>query len=261
MTRAGFDANVADFGEGAVHLKVEEYASLILQHGNGAEYRRSILCPCARIESGLPAIGCKVCRGMGRAYPKEMRCPTMVLDSQRSSNMKWAAVGLMTQGMVTLSFPPSFVPGIGDIVLPEGDVHVVQETLWRDGSRRVDVDMYRDQRAVGVPGSDQPLIQRPGRDRLLYPETECIEQVAYLRKDGSLALPEDLEYKIEPDGTWRWLGSFGPEPGKAFTIRYRAPAAYMIHATGPLFRHENDSTMPYKVVAQRLDRLSADDLR
>ena len=33
-----------------LHLSVEEYDDLLLTHGSGAEWRRSILCPCLRSE-------------------------------------------------------------------------------------------------------------------------------------------------------------------------------------------------------------------
>jgi hypothetical protein len=241
------------------HLSVEEYNDLLLTNGSGAEYRRAINCPCVRIETRQAALDCQVCRGLGRVYPARLREPLIVLDTSRTATMKWAAAGLMAQGNITLTFPCGIIPGIGDMVLPSTDVHVVQEYLFRDGTRRVSDDQLRDRRTR----ADHRKVPLKGRDaKLLYPDPDQIECVVYIDDAGELvfALPS-IDYKLHNDGRLTWLADKGPASGHAVTVRYRAPAAYVIHNSGPILRRENSENMPYRVMAQRLDKIEPDDLR
>jgi len=244
-----------------IHFNPEEYTSLILNHGSGAEYRRSVTCPCARIETRQAAMGCKFCRGLGLLYPEDLRGPTIVLDSSRSATNKWAAAGVLPSGTIQVSFPIGVIPAIGDMLLPDEEVHVVEETLWRD-DRAVDGNVVRLDRARMVPGRDDPVPQRAAVERLLYPDTTEIERVTYIdeARDAMVAA-RPADYRVAADGTFTWAAGRGPEPGKAYTVRYRAPAAYIVHSSAPVFRQEASTGMPYKATLGRLDRLSADDLR
>jgi hypothetical protein len=151
------------------------------------------------------------------------------------------------------------IPAMGDMVLPCGDVHVVQETLFRDGSRRVTDSLLRDARRAP---DHLPAPQRPRLERLLYPGVTCVEMVSYLNEAGDLVLATESQYALDSDSRWTWRDGFGPAPGAAWTVRYRAPAAYVVYTSAPMFRHEGGgSPMPYRVQAQRLDRASAEDLR
>jgi hypothetical protein len=247
--------NLADLG-GIVHLRPEEYDRLIEAHGNSCEYRRAMLCPCRRIDAGTPALGCKHCRGLGYLYPPSMRMPMILLDVSRSGNLKLVAAGLVAQGQISLTFPRGFLPGRGDIVLPDGDLHLVQEQLWRGGTRRVPREALREDREPGAV----PLVQRPRLERLLYPCEVQIEAVYYIAGEN-LHCARPSEYTLTDDNRWTWREGFGPEEGEAWSIRYRAPAAYMVENASPVFRHEADEGCPYRVEAKRLDRLGPDDLR
>jgi hypothetical protein len=59
----------------------------------------------------------------------------------------------------------------------------------------------------------------------------------------------------------RWRDGRGPAPGKAYAVRYRAPAAYMVRPAEPILRVEYEAGLPYRCEAQRLDRWGEGDLR
>lgn len=250
-----YDVNQAEIGP-IPHYNPAEYASLIVQHGIGAQYRKAILCPCIRLDTGMPRVGCPHCRGLGRLYPLKWRIPMIVLDTSRSSNVKMAVAGLMMDGIITLSFPPGVIPGVGDLVLPDGDLHIVQETLFRGGTKRVPDSIRNAPRVTSV------AIPNEGRDeRLLYPTDVEIEAAYYLDAGDNLIEARDDAYTLGVENRWTWRDGEGPEMGHAWTVRYRATACYMIAGTGPMFRCEADVAQPYKAQAKRLDRLAPSDLR
>jgi hypothetical protein len=240
-----------------VHLSAAEFDILIVSEGTSGELRRAVICPCVRIDIRTPDVSCSVCHGMGRTYPASMREPLIWLDSERSTTTKLASIGQIPDGTIRVTFPSGVVPAFGDMLLPDGEIHVVTETLFRDGSRRThDVDLrpYR-------PSADQVKpAQNPRAERLLYHDPCCIEFVAY-RRDGQLCEANSSEYTIDADGRWTWRGDAGPEIGHAWTVRYRAPAIYLVHTSAPRYRSSADARMPHLVTARRLDIVSSEDLR
>ena len=69
------------------------------------------------------------------------------------------------------------------------------------------------------------------------------------------------EYHVDTDGRWDWHGDAGPAPGDAWSVRYRAPAVYVVFTSAPRFRTEADQPMPQLVTVKRLDKVSHEDLR
>lgn len=260
-TQPGFmsGSNVNAFG--SLHLSVQEFNEALLAHGSACEHRQAILCPCVRIETSQPDISCSHCRGVGYLYPVSMRQPLIVLDTQRNATMKWAQAGLMQDGTVMMTFPCGIIPGRGDLILPDNDVHVIQEHLFREGSRRVDDSMLRDERTRVIKEQrKRPLGSR--NEKLIYPTDVCVEAAFYIDADDVLVpLTEGMHYKLGPSNTWLWLDDWGPPPGKATSVRYQAPAAYMVEGSSPRLRQESTESMPYAVTLKRLDRVSPDDLR
>lgn len=242
-----------------LHLSQREFNELLITHGSGAEYRRAIACPCVHIDSRQPATGCPACNGVGLFYPERFREPIIVLDTSRSSTAKWTSAGMIADGTITLTFPCGIIPGRGDLILPADEVHVVTETLYRNATMRVTDGLLRPERSA--PGQrKRPL--RPRNERLIYPGDVCIEAVYYVAADRQVveATPT-LDFTLGPRNEWRWNDGRGPADGSGWTVRYRAPAAYMVGGSGPLFRQENNADVPYRVTASRLDRIDVDDLR
>lgn len=243
----------------APHLSPLEFDALLRAHGSPVEYRPAIACPCVRIDTRMPAGTCPTCKGLGRVYPEALRKQVTVLDTQRSATLRLERAGLAAQGTIQLTFPVGVIPALGDMVLPCGDVHIVQETLFRDGTRRVTDAMIRDARRAP---DHLPVAQRERTERLLYPGISCIELASYINADGAFVMATEAQYTIDADSRWTWKEGFGPAPGAAWTVRYRAPAAYVVYTSSPMFRHEGGGgPMPYRVQAQRLDKVSAEDLR
>lgn len=247
--------NLADIG-GVVHFNPEEYDDAIETHGTSCEYRRSILCPCIQLDTQAPRLGCKHCRGLGYLYPEELRQPLIVLDVSRSGNLKLVQAGLMASGQISLTFPRGFLPGRGDQILMDGDLHLVQEQLWQGGSRRLSRGHLSDQR----PPDSIPLVQRPRAERLLYECEVQIEAVYYLA-DDELHQASCSEYVLLDGNVWRWQPGRGPAEGEAWTVRYRAPSCYFVENSAPVYRDEADRPCPYRVEAKRLDRIAERDLR
>lgn len=249
--------NVADLP--TLRMTAAEFDLLIADQGSSGELRRSLPCPCARIDTKTPAGDCPRCHGTGRTYPKTLREPMMWLDQQRQATMKLAAVGAIPDGTIHLTFPSGYVPGFGDMVLPDDEAHVVVELLFRDSTRRVfdrDLSVYRD-------STDQRKMPQTERlERLLYPVPCCIEFVG-IEDEATRELVEvsPHDYTIDRDGRWTWHKGCGPESGKAWAVRYRAPAIYVVHTSAPRFREVGNQRMPHLVTAKRLDVFAAEELR
>jgi hypothetical protein len=256
-TRSVLDSvNVA--GIMGAHLSAAEFDYLIVQHGNSGEFRRAQACPCVRLETRTADVSCSACKGLGRYYPDEMREPLIVLDVQRNETRRLAAAGQLPSGTISLTFPSEIVPGFGDLWLPDEEEHVVTETLWSQGTMRATDDALRIDR-VGQDQIKPSLL--PRKERLLYPSICCVENVAYKAESGDILTASEHQYHIDTDGRWTWRAGCGPSPGRAWTVRYRAPAAYMVHTSSPVYRSEADERMPHKCNAQALNRISAEDLR
>lgn len=240
-----------------MHLSVDEYNNLLLEHGSAAEYRKAIFCPCIRVETRQAVGNCKHCRGLGWLYPEHMRGPMIVLDTSRTSTLKWAAAGLMAQGQITLTFPCGELPGIGDMILPCNDVHVVQEHLIRNVSQQV---TDRHTSGFRTRPHQRPTSWGKRDERLTYPDPQ-VECITYETAEGELVFADPTTFNLTHDGVLTWQDGHGPEPGHAASVRYRAPAAYVIQGASPLLRREGNVNMPYRATAQRLDKVSVDDLR
>lgn len=250
------DASVFNFE--SLHLNPVEYDSAILVHGSSGEYRKGMLCPCARIETGQGALGCKACRGLGRIHPVELREPMIFLDSSRSAQAKYTGAGLLVEGQLQVSFPLGVIPARGDLLLPDNEVAVIHETLFRavqqyDGRKlRAELDQ---------PGQ-RPNPTRVRRAQLLYDnlEPEAIQEVSYIAPNGLAVLARRSDWKLS-GARLEWLGKASPGAGEGFSVRYCAPAAYMVEAMWPVFRREADAVMPWRANLTRIDKLQENDLR
>lgn len=248
-------ANLADML--GVHMSALELDTMIVLHGNSGEFRRCMICPCVRRDIPNGDVGCPDCHGLGRQYPIHLREPLYVLDVQRSATAKLMAAGKLAQGTIQITFPSGVIPAFGDMWLPDQEEHVVTEVLFLDGSRRtVDADL----RPFRVSSDSIKQADVGRKERLLYPNPCCIEDVAYKADDGTTLHATPMQYHVDGDGRWTWrIG--GPAPGEAWVVRYRAPATYVIGTADPMYRSEADQRMPHRVTAQRLDVASHEDLR
>lgn len=262
MTRPTFMAGLDTSAIAApMHFDREEYDRLIIEHGSSGQWWPAILCPCARLETRNAASSCPICRGKSHIYPIELRQPVMVLDTSRTATLKWATAGLITQGQITLTWPCGIVPGIGDLILPDGDQHVVTQRLFHRATVRVPDSAVREERSRFLSTHRRPQYGSRN-ERLLYPsEDVCIEAAYRVEDDRLLRLHPGQDFTLGPENSWLWRDGREPEEGTAWTVRYRATAAYMIRGSAPLLRREGDQNMPYRTMAERLDRVAADDLR
>lgn len=241
---------------GLMHLSPEEFDTAIALHGSSGELRRAMPCPCVRIDTRTPKISCRHCKGIGQLYPAHLREPMMVLDLQRRSTAKLIAAGKVPVGTIQLTFPAGYVPGFGDMFLPDEEEHVVTQTLFRDGTvRATDAHLRLDRVS---PDQVKPSL-RPRFERLLYDNVCCIEAVAFEDDDGDMVFSNPSEYHVDKDGRWTWRKDCGPASGRAWVVRYRAPAAYLVHTSVPVYRTEADQAMPHLVTAQALYRLTHED--
>lgn len=250
--------NVARFD--GVHLDPAEFDVILAEHGTSGEWRRAIVCPCFRPDTGTARIDCPHCGGRRYTYPEHLREPMIVLDTQRRTTFKRIAAGELADGTVHLTFPSHVIPSTGDMWLPDGEEHVVTETFVRDGTRRVE-------RAHLLPSRTYVPDHRPVEgggarvERLLYERPCCVEAVTWEVGAELRYGTAGFDFTVDADGSWRWAAGRGPEPGHAWTVRYRAPAAYMLGTEGASYRTEGDSAMPRLVTARRLDKVVSNDIR
>lgn len=240
---------IGDFGRlgfDAVDIGME-----IVANGVECDFWRAVPCPCVRVETRLPAADCGVCRGTGFAYPEELRSELTVLGSGRGKRWSPDPSGESSQGDERVTFPPGITVGRGDQLRPKGERHVVLETLFRGLQEVRPHELPR-------PPHVAPRAPRPRREALLYPDPACVEMVAWIA-DGKLrTLTGSRVSLIREEGRGariRFPAEGGPAPGSAYTVRYLAPAAYVVHLEGPAFRQHAETVLPESVSLKRLDRL------
>lgn len=251
-------ARVGDFA--ALHIDPIELSDLIEMHGMGAELRRAISNPNQRIETHSARIN-GYGRGLPWVYPLDRREPVIVVLQNRGPKAQLVMAGDIVTGQAWALFPLGIQPGDGDLLLPEGEVHVINETIHR-AEQQIDNSKLR-----GRAYDDRikpPPKMTPKAEKLLYPDPCCIEGIWWVNDDddGLCKGTEGLDYQIVGGNEIRWREGRGPQAGKSYSIRYTAPAAYVCTSGAPIFRSEGgQAAMPYRCQVQRLDRWGEPDVR
>jgi hypothetical protein len=250
------DVSINDFAH--LHLDPHELSDLIETHGTGAELRRAVWCPCVRVETRAPRTGCPHCKGLRFTYPDKLRDDVVCLVQSRNPKRALVPAGELVTGIAVVTFPLGIVPGLGDMLLPEGEFHVVHESLWR-AYQPIDNQTIRD-RLRRTRDTEAPKID-PGPEILLYPKIACVEHLHWIdRETAKLCEGSAADYELQ-GATVVWREGRGPAAGDAYSIRYRAQAAYILNPGEPVTRAESGQGMPYRVEAQRLDKWGTPSLR
>ena len=117
--------------------------------------------------------------------------------------------------------------------------------------------MVRDRQTA--PDQLAPLVH-PTTERLLYPDVIKVETLYWLDEHGQLKLGQAGRDYTRSGQVITFRPDHGPAPGRAFSVRYQAPAAYVVSPGEPVFR-TGEVGFPYRCDAQRLDRWGSPDLR
>jgi len=233
-----------------LHLNPDEINDFILIHGACGEYRKGFLCPCSRLETGLASAGCEVCHGVGYIHPEKDRHPLVFLDHSRQAQFRFRGVGSLADGTIAITFPSGIVPGRGDLILPDHEVVVVHEQFHRD-VQQATLRTLADRRLV--PEQDHgPFRPRPAR--LLYPSVTEVEALHWIHEDRLVEAHAGVDYRIRA-GRIEWLPGVAPDVGEGFSVRYTAPAAYMVAGNMPNYRTEGGRALPWSVTAQQLAKV------
>lgn len=233
-----------------MHVSAKEIDDQILLHGNCGELRRAVRCPCARIDTNTANAACQTCRGVGWVYPETLREPMIFLDHSRSGNPKPQGPGMLSDGTISVTLPCGTTPAKGDLLLPTDDVVVVHEQFHRD-VQQVSTRTLADRQVVHGQRSRR---LRTRRAALLYPDVVSIDALFWKLGEQLVQGVQGRDFRLV-DGAIEWLAGESPAEGEGFSVRYQAPAAYIIHNSMPLFRHEAGNSMPWSVQAQRLDKV------
>ncbi len=262
----GIDENFARLTSfAAIHLDPLEVDEFVSQHGVCGRLRRAMVCPCRRAASEQAAVDCPDCAGAGLLYPSALDVHTMALLTSRDANTRAVGAGHMTTGHVSATFPSAISPGVplipgrGDQFWPEGEVHVVQQLLYRGGMPDL-VDRFELSDGPEPP----PRAIEPEQDRLLYPENVEVEQAAMRGPSGVVMLRQGFDFTIvhhDRQAYIAWKPGRGPERGRAVSLRYRAQAVYVVAESAPRARFEAGAGMPFQAQLHRLDRWGEEGLR
>lgn len=231
------------------HINLEDLDNHILEHGVGAELRQAMPCPCARIENRQSRATCPNCAGQRWIFPEHMRKSVIVLTTSRSPMRKMRDAGELVSGTVQMTFTSDIRPGAGDMVLPDGDTHVVTQVLFR-AVQQVDPTLVRSR---STHPDQLPPAGNVAPERLLYPDVIEVQELVWENEQRQLCFGRQGDYE-RVGNTILWSDGRGPAAGKAYTVRYIAPAAYMLFPGEPTIRGEGTQYYPIKCEAQRLDR-------
>lgn len=241
-------ATIADFA--GLGIDPAELDAVIVTDGIGVTYRRGLRCPCLRPESHQARIGCPACRGLGWMHPERLSEPCVVLMVNRSPDRRIIAAGEYTTGTAYATFPSEIIPGRGDILSVDGEIHVVSQVLHRAenpvSNRKLDARRDPDVQPRHVSA-------RPYAERLLYADAQ-IEQLWWLDDDGAPVQGRPGAHYEFIGGEIRWRDGEGPAPGRGYSVRYCARAEYVVaQAAEPTFRQQGDNPIPYRTQVMRLD--------
>jgi len=256
----GATANIGDFAE--FHINPEEINAIIEIHGVGAEFRRGVMCPCQRPESGMARSECSVCKGVGWTYPKARYEPAVVLLTSRRGNLRFDAGGTVVDGQASCTFPMGYTPRRGDVIMPECEIHLVDQILYRQQKQLTGSELREN---ATVFDQLPPAVVKQ-RDRLLYDDA-VIVWVHYIQgygtKDEKLVeAHQGVHYRLAPGGEIVWLDdAMAPLPGQSFTVSYEAPAAYIVLRGEPVLRMEGGQRIPWRTDVERLDKWALEDFR
>lgn len=251
-----FEQWVKLFLKDPTKIDPQEMSLHIETFGQELERRPSERCPCVRPETRQASMGCLACRGLGFFHPEADReCVTAHIHSRRP-NINNTEAGQVRQGPISLLFPLGVIPRQGDWILPGNEVHLVREVMVR-ASNEVSRGALSLAAANDRLNYTQPA---PKNEYLLYTDIKAVDALFYMGPDGvPIKAVEELHYRIathEVMGAVRsevlWLKD-GPEPGHAYTIRYQAPAIYMV-VEPPVDRLGGG--YPLSTNGQRLDQVA-----
>lgn len=247
-----------------LHVDLAELRDVIRQHGIGAELRRSLVCPCLRRESRQPQIDCPSCYGLGRLYPSSMRESVEVLLTARNPRREDMPAGVVFPGDAQCTFDLGTLPGRGDMLLPDGDVHVVDQVLYPAGVITGTAAVSARATAAGL-GDVTPVAPSAPSLRLLYPGLNalgepdlCIEALGWWDGTETRLGEEGVDFEVFGGNQILWLGGTVPT---AISVRYVAPSAYIVEYDPAKFRTEAGLGYPFKCTVHRLDKWAQRDLR
>ena len=238
------------------HIDVQELNELIEMHGIGAEWRKAVRCPCLRVETMRPTVSCRHCNGLGYTHPESGHVPLIVFLLNRQPARKILQVGEYVTGQVTVTFPSPHIPGEGDLIVPDNEVHLVHDTIWR-GGQQID---NRAMMARTEHPDQAPPKNRPPEERLRYPDVLEVQSIHWISAAGDLCEAKQGDYKLVKNQI-TWKAKRGPVVGSAYTVRYLAPAMYQLQPSEPIARMEATSLFPYRTTGYRLDRIGEPDQR
>lgn len=248
---------------------------MLRTRGTTVEYRKSIACPCARTQSGRARTACPVCGGRGYAYPPDLRIPDLRVGLTGRNDQRRDGV---VSGQVRVTFPTNITPQRGDLLMPLGQVHTIDEVVVHSNVELHDLASLRDSDLYDVPD-----VSVRG-DVLRYPDVIRVLAIRgwdgtagarYLRSVGAQSvgslLPGQLEafYAVAlPDMSTcatvvgnivQWAAGKTPAPGYVYSVKYEARAVYFI-SEDPAARMDGNTRVPFNSsTAIRYDALGQDD--
>lgn len=245
-----------------LRIDPQRLQSLIERHGVSGELRRSMICPCVRSETGRARLDCPSCLGLGRLYPAHAREPLCVLLLNRNPMGSDAEPGAMVRVDATMTLPLPIVPGRGDMFVPDREQHVVDE-VFHAGRLDADAEVLAEEELTGISLESQGSQSRSFTLRYPADVTGCplvVEHVSWW--DGQQA-------RMGTEGEDWWLDGrelvfapgAGPSQGEAHvSVRYRAPAAYVVEHNPAFYRAGSGVTVPFRCGVSRLDKMGKRDL-
>lgn len=249
--------------QAAFHFDPRELDNLIRATGSRGELRKGVLCPCARPETHSARGSCPSCKGVGWLYPDGLRCAGYMTMQDRTISIETSSAGVLTDGEVVATSLSIMSPERGDMWVPCGEVHTIHQTLWRK-QQQVDGNDLR-ARLRDQDRSNNGVVSKPRLERILYANStnhichyEIDDPATNDKRVVEAVVGRDF-FVIGQDV--RWVQGVGPAAGRAYTLRYEAPAMYVVARKVPRFRSEGGQNLPQRCVMSQLDKLQDRDLR
>ena len=211
-----------------LHFNVTELDAFIEASGVTATIYAALRCPCASEDSEQPDPLCDYCYGLGWQYDSDLTLSTRVLLTSDQFNKKFEAPGSWTTGHVNCTTQSDVLLSDRDKVVPQGERVVANDELLTKG-------------AQSLRGRSLEVLRFSG-----------VERVLSLR-GLTRAFTEGTDWELSGRQVLWLPGGSAPSEGERYAVRYVAQAEYVVWASQPRVRVENDAGLPWFAQLMRLD--------
>lgn len=166
----------------------EDFQRLVLQHGKRVVWRKAMLCPCIREDTGQADLGCTECDGSGFIYVDPLPIQALMFEFDAKTRL-YEKFGLWVSGNVSVTVESAY------------------RIAWRDSIEMVDDLMSFNELVKKGEHRGRTSLLPAGEDAGRY-RIAAMTRALYRDAQGNVQpLEQGFHFELTDDGHIRWLPS------------------------------------------------------